>query len=69
MAVETANDAAEAEFAEPIALEFDEGRFDHVEIIGFPEVGLDDPPFADERIGGRTGHAGTASNLGMRTRL
>jgi hypothetical protein len=39
-----------------------------IEMIAIPDVGLDDPPTADE-LAVRCAHAGVAASLGNRARL
>jgi hypothetical protein len=50
VAVQTADDATDAELAATIVLEFDESRFEHVQIVRLPKIGLDDPPFAESGL-------------------
>ena len=40
-----------------------------VEVIAIPEVGLDDPPAADQAAVGRRLHAGAPRSFGSRARL
>ena len=51
-----------------LAVEGDVNGLHHVEEVLVPQLHLDDPPFADERVLRRTLHVAFRS-LGIRTRL
>jgi hypothetical protein len=68
--VHVAVHGAEGEGAAAVHAEADAGGLDQVEIVAVPQVGFDDPPRADERVGGGPAHAGASANsFGKRTRL
>jgi hypothetical protein len=61
---------AECDFAMAIGTYGNAGRLDEVEVIAIPQIGLDNPPFADERVIADGHHVGAcASSFGKRTRL
>src|SRR3546814_6632288 len=53
-----------------VVLDDQHGGLDEVEVVTIPQIGLDDPPAADQLAIHRCRHgAGSASSLGNRTRL
>jgi hypothetical protein len=61
---------SEGELAAAVLAEADAGGLDQVEIVAVPQIGFDDAPFADQRVGGHPAHAGASANsFGSRTRL
>jgi hypothetical protein len=41
------------------------GRFDEIEVVAIPRIGLDNPLSANEFTGGRAGHGTAAISLGL----
>ena len=67
--VEAGLESAEGDFAATVVGDRD-GRWPtEVEMIAIPNVGLDDPPTADECAVRWRAHAGVVSSLGNRARL
>ena len=67
--VEPGLERAEGDFAATVVGDRDRRRPAQVEMIAVPDVGLDDPPAADELAIGRRGHVGAATSLVSRVRL
>jgi hypothetical protein len=67
--VEAGLERAEGDFAAAMVGDRDRRGPAEVEISLIPDVGLDDPPAADELAVRRRAHAGVASSLGNRARL
>ena len=62
-------DGSEGELAAAVLAEADAGGLDQVEIVAVPQIGFDDPPLADQRVGGRRSCGPSAISFGSRTRL
>ena len=62
-------ESAERDFAATVVGDRDRRWPTDVEIIAISNVGLDDPPAADEFTVRRRAHANVASSLGNRARL
>jgi len=69
VANETGLQHAEGNFAAPVRSNKDRRWAAKVEILVVPNVGLDDPPAADEFAVHRRSHAGAAMSFGSRIRL
>ena len=67
--VEAGLQRAEGDFAASVRSNEDRRRTAEVEILAIPDVGLDDPPAADELAVHRRSHAGAAMSFGSRVRL
>lgn len=59
----------EGDLALVVGADDDDGRRDQVEIVAIPQIGLDDPPTADQLAVRRHTHLDAAMSLGNRTRL
>ena len=69
-AVEAAGDGSEDELARALRVECDVGGLDQIGEVAVPQLHLDDPPLADQRMGREVAHPdASASSLGRRTRL
>jgi hypothetical protein len=62
-------DAAESKLCPAVAADLEISRFDHVEVAAIPQIGLDNPPAADQLACRRPGHGTAAKSLGVRTKL
>ena len=60
---------AEGNFTASVRSNEDRRRTAEVEILAIPDVGLDDPPAADEFAVHRRSHAGAAMSFGSRVKL
>jgi hypothetical protein len=60
---------AEGNFSVAIGTYGDAGRLDEVELIAIPQIGLDNPPFADKRVIADGHQPAPANSFGSRTRL
>jgi hypothetical protein len=61
-------ESAEGDFAVPCG-DRQGGRTAEIEIFAVPEIGLDDPPAADQAAVGRGLHAEASRSFGSRARL
>ena len=62
-------DGAEGELASSVPGKGYLGRLDQIEIVAIPEIGLDDPPPADQFTARGGAHIVAAISFGARTRL
>src|SRR6516164_2396361 len=60
-------DGAENKFGPAVIGDLEIGRFDEIEVVAIPQIGLDDPPPANQ-LAGRAGHGDAAMSLGARTK-
>ena len=60
---------AEGDFPAAVGSNGNHGWPAEIEIIAIPEIGLDDPPTADELAVGGRAHVGAAMSFGSRVRL
>ena len=67
--VEAGLQRAEGDFAVAVIGDRDRRRSAEVEIVAIPDVGLDDPPAADELAVRRRVHAEASKSFGSRARL
>jgi hypothetical protein len=62
-------DGAESKFAAAVLAKADVGRLDQIEVVAIPQIGLDDPPPADQFTARSGAHVAAAISFGARTRL
>jgi hypothetical protein len=60
-------DGAEGKFAAAVLAKGDVGRLDQIEVVAIPQIGLDDPPPADQLTARGGAHVVTTISFGART--
>ena len=65
--IEAGLHGSEGDLAMAVGSNDHHGEVDEIEVVAIPQIGLDDPSFADQRMGGHVDHAGASRSFGRRT--